>query len=272
MIKISNEPFDSSSLNEQFKPDSIERKIVDTLSTSASVYKFQSLNDLKFEINLRINIVNTSKELHESNFSFRVFRQSICNTDYWTRTDEGGFLLKEGINPSDAIKDIFANSSKYGSECATAIVIIYYKAISNVFPDNLFNEMFPKIQLMNWHYVDDDLRFAYYKGQNDFLPGDCRYFKNPEVNPLTPQWQGENAIDLGDGTYYGHGVGIKNAEGIIEALNNRRKEGATESAFLVDSATRLDFKYLSDKYNKFLSRLQVEYYRSAYRRYACSEY
>jgi protein-glutamine gamma-glutamyltransferase len=252
MIRISNKTFDPSNLKDEYKSDSIERKIIDIMSTSTTVYRYQSIEDLKFEIKLRISIISASRELNDSRFAFRVFRQSMCNTDYWIRTDEGGFLLRDDVKPSDGIKDIFINSSKYGNECATAIVIVYYKAVLNIFPVDLFNEMFPKIHLMNWHYIDDDLRIGYYKGQSDYLPGDCRYFKNPEVNPLTPQWQGENAIDLSDGTYYGHGIGIRNAEGIIEALNTRRKEGATESAYLVDSATRLDFNYLSHKYHKFI--------------------
>jgi protein-glutamine gamma-glutamyltransferase len=258
MIRIADKTFDPSSLKDEYKPDSIERKIIDIMALSTTVYRYHSLEDLKFEIKLRINIISASRELNDSHFAFRVFRQSVCNEDYWTRTDEGGFLQRDDVKPYDAIKDIFINSSKYGNECATAIVIVYYKAILNVFPENLFNEMFPKIQLMNWHYIDDDLRISYFKGQGDYLPGDCRYFKNPEVNPLTPQWQGENAIDLGDGTYYGHGVSVRNAEGIIEALNARRKEGATESAYLVDSATRLDFKYLSHIYNKFIGSSPVQ--------------
>ena len=56
----------------------------------------------------------------------------------------------------------------------------------------------------------------------DYLPGDCRYFNNPDVDPLTPEWQGENAIDLSGGMYYGHGIGIKTADKIIEILNHNR--------------------------------------------------
>jgi ubiquitin len=77
---------------------------------------------------------------------------------------------------------------------------------------------------MNWHY-DRDLGVVYSQGPGDFFPGDCRYFKNPDVNPETPQWQGENVIDLNDGKYYGHGIGIRTADEIINALNERRKEG-----------------------------------------------
>lgn len=212
------------------------------------IYKYASQNQLKFELDLRAGIVNAAIELSKSKLSFRTFRKSICNTDYWERTNEGGFLVKEGIRPSDAIRDIYINSQMYGTECATAIVIVYYKALVEIFPEKLFNDLFQGIYLMNWEYLDSDLGIRHYQSVSDVVPGDCLYFKNPEVNPLTPQWQGENVIDLGNGKYYGHGVGIRNAEGVIEALNKQRISEATQSAYLLRSVTRPNFKLLADNY------------------------
>ncbi|MFV2050776.1 protein-glutamine gamma-glutamyltransferase, partial [Metabacillus sp. YM-086] len=84
----------------------------------------------------------------------------------------------------------------------------------------------------------------YTRRGNDYLPGDCLYFDNPQFNPKTPQWRGENVIDLGNDLYFGHGIGIKTADGIIESLNKRRKAYATESAYLLSQVTRLDNRYL----------------------------
>ncbi|MCG8538844.1 MAG: protein-glutamine gamma-glutamyltransferase [Clostridia bacterium] len=256
MIRILHETITPDSPDIEYPPDSVEAKIINILSSSAATYEYDSLDELKFEVNLRKNIIIASRELNDTGFSFRTFRESKCNTEYWNRTNEGGFLLKEGVKPSDAIKDIFINSYKYGTECATAIVIVYYKALVNIYPEELFNEMFAGIHLMNWHYMDRDLNVGYYPNKADYLPGDCRYFKNPDVDPLTPQWQGENAIDLGDGTYYGHGIGITSGDGIINALNRFRSEGSTKSAYLLDSATRPDFKYLSYRYYDFTAAPQ----------------
>ena len=86
------------------------------------------------------------------------------------------------------------------------------------------------------------------KKRMDYIPGDRRYFVNPDVDPLTPQWQGENVIDLDGELYYGHGIGIYNAETIIKELNKNRSEGADESARLKDSAGRPNFKKLADIY------------------------
>ncbi|SHJ89578.1 protein-glutamine gamma-glutamyltransferase [Paramaledivibacter caminithermalis] len=260
MIKISDKIMDPKEIINAYPPDSIEVKIIEILSSSDNIYIYKSLDELKFELNLRINIISASRELNDSNFSFRTFRKSICNPQYWTRTGEGGFLIKDKVTPSDGIKDIFTNSSMYGTECATAIVIVYYKALLNIYPQELFNELFADLHLMNWHYLDKDLDIGYYENV-DFLPGDCRYFKNPDVDPLTPEWQGENTIDLGDGTYYGHGLGIGTADEIIKALNENRKEGSKQSAYLMDSATRPNFKYLSIKYYDFIAKLERENYR-----------
>jgi protein-glutamine gamma-glutamyltransferase len=187
-------------------------------------------------------VVKAARELHKAGISFRTFRSSICNEKYWNRTNEGGFLLREDAKPSEAIKDIYNNGHKYGTECATAIVIVFYRAAAYALSEEQFNNRFSSIYLMNWRRVDRDLKLRYYEQVPQYLPGDCRYFKNPEVNPLTPQWQGENVIDLGDGTYYGHGIGITNAEGIINALNSNRRSGATKSAYLHDSVTRMELQ------------------------------
>lgn len=239
MIGISGIHMTLESIISQQPLSSIGSKIAGILSSSSKFYDFESISELKFELDLRENIIKAARELNKSKFFFKTFRESICNADYWNRTNEGGFEVKSGIKASEAIKDIFINGKKYGTECATAIVIAYYKALVELLPEERYNELFDDMYLMNWKVRDKDLEVRYYEQVDDFLPGDCRYFKNPDVDPLTPQWQGENAIDLGDGTYYGHGIGITNADGIIKALNKYRKSGATQSAYLLDSATRL---------------------------------
>ncbi len=256
MIRIVGMTFNPETIIEEYPPRSVQRKILKILSSSDDNYIYDSVEQLKFELNLRYNIIEASKNLYKSGFAFEVFRESRCNPKYWRRTDNGGFLLKEGVKPSSAINDIYINGSKYGTECATAIVIIFYKGVLNIVPEQLFNRLFPVINLMNWNYIDDDLGIAYYRNVNDPLPGDCRYFKNPDVDPETPQWQGENAIDLGDGYYYGHGIGIKTAEDIVRILNSVRRDDATQSAYLLDSSTRPDFNHLSDVYYNYISSVQ----------------
>jgi protein-glutamine gamma-glutamyltransferase len=247
MIYAAGELINLDSITNQYTPNSIEIKIINLLSSSNYSFGYDSIDQLKFELDLRKRIIDTSIALYKSKLSFRVFDKAKCNSHYWKRTHEGGFLLKKDSKPSDAIKDIFSNSSKYGTECSTAIVIIFYGALVNLFPEELFNRLFADIYLKDWDYLDPDLGIRNYKDVLAYLPGDCRYFKNPDVNLEKPEWQGENVIDLGDGTYYGHGIGVGTSEFFINELNKNRKEGAEKSAYLMDVVTRPNFKYLADQ-------------------------
>ncbi|MBW9151544.1 protein-glutamine gamma-glutamyltransferase [Clostridium estertheticum] len=247
MIIISGSVVNVNTFIHDYNPNDIEKDIITKMDLSKSQYKYDSLNQFKFELDFRYSIVIAAKNLNKGDMDFRTFRKSICNPDYWDRTKEGGFILKKGAAPSDAIKDISINSSKYGTECATAMVIIYYQALLNIFSANLFNRLFPNIQLMNWHYIDNLLEdVGFIKKRSDYFPGDRRYFYNPDVDPVTPEWQGENVIDLSNGLYYGHGIGIGDADEIISELNKFRIKETTTSSYLLDSAARPDFKSLAD--------------------------
>lgn len=251
MIIISGSVVQPEDVNANYAQGSVERVIIDALASSRERYSYDSLDQLNFELRLRKEIITASHELYQSGMGFEIFRETRCNPMYWDRTSEGGFRLKNGVKPSDAIRDIFEHGSQYGTECATAMMIVYYKALLNIYPENLFNKTFPKIELMNWHRIDRLLQdVGFMRKRKDYLPADRRYFANPDVSPLTPEWQGENEIDIGGELYYGHGLGIYNAETIIQALNKHRSEDADETAHLLDSAGRPDFKSLADIYSR----------------------
>ncbi len=248
MIRIAGKTVTPHDMLGHYSADSIEMSIVDKMSGSSLSYDYETLLQYKFELDLRASIISTSKNLLKGGMSFSTFRNSKCNSDFWIRTKEGGFLLKEEVEPWNAIRNIIDEGHKYATECATAIIIIYYGAIADRFTETQFNSIFKSIYLMNWKQLDRNLGIKTYDNTIDELPGDCTYFKNPDVNPLTPQWQGENAIVLGDGLYYGHGIGIKTAEGIISSLNKHRKSDASESAYHMNTATIPGFKSLAAKY------------------------
>lgn len=249
MITISGNPLDITTLSNDYPENSIERQLLSKLSASTEKYQYDSLNDLKFELRLRKEIVNTAITLNNSDLSFSVFRKSKCNPAYWDRTGNGGFKLKKTVKPSDAIKDIFAHSGQYATECATAMMIVYYKALLNIYGEELFNKLFPQIYLMNWSVTEPLLKgVGTPRKVADILVGDRGYFDNPDVNPATPEWQGENVIILPDGMYYGHGIGITTAANIIDELNSNRKKNATQTARLLESVSRPNFKNLADAY------------------------
>lgn len=142
--------------------------------------------------------------------------------------------------------DIYKNSSLYAFECATAKVIIYYHAVLNSINEHLFNQLFRNLYLYSWHFEPD--LGIHTINTNHFLPGDVVYFNNPDFNPETSWWRGESAVVLGDGTYFGHGLGIRTAEQMIQALNKTRRPGSNQSAYLTNLVTRPSFKYL-EKYS-----------------------
>jgi len=166
------------------------------MTENEAVYLYPSMKYLEFELDARKELVNASEKLNNSFFTFRLFKDSICNTKYWDRTQEGGFRLKKEVKPHEAVRDIYKNSRLYGTECATAIVIVFYLGLVEVMPAELFDNLFSDIYLMDWMYLDKDLGVLTYRNVKSALPGDCLYFKNPDVNPDTPEWQGENAIML----------------------------------------------------------------------------
>ena len=244
MIKLAEGEFDPKKALEKYQTGSTEYNILNKLANSDRQYNYSSQDELDFETSMRKNIVNSSIAAYRGRIAFRTFRESKCNEDYWVRRPDGGFVLRNNVKPADAINDIFRNSRKYGTECATVVVMIFYKAVLDIYGDKLFNTAFPEITLMNWQELNDLMGIATQRRVMDFLPGDCRYFRNPDVNPLTPEWQGENAIYLGGNKYFGHGIGITGPMMIIEALNSNRIEGADTSAYLMDNATRPDFRSL----------------------------
>ena len=248
MIKISDTADTSLAIAEirnQLNTQSIELNILNTMEQLPELLSYSSHDELLFELMLRAAIVQGSIDLSKSGLKFAIFRKSQCNEKYWSRTRNGGFTLLPDVKPGEAVMDIFRNGRLYATECATAMVIVYYKALLSVYGEEKFDQLFPDIYLMNWHQLDSKIASAGSMANTTFyLPGDRRYFSNPDVNPETPYLQGENAILLTNDMYYAHGMGITNANRILKLLNESRKKDATKSAYLRGGAGRLNFKML----------------------------
>lgn len=244
MIEIFGSGFDAGAFAGA-DPNPFTARLLAAMDKSDETFAYDSPEQLRFELAVRKATVQAARDLYAGNMEFAVFRKSRCNPAYWNRTQEGGFALKNGVLPADAIRDIYKNPSEYATECATAVFIVFYKAVLDVYGDALFNKVFPDIELMNWHHVDPLFRrIGLMRRTAAVLPGDRQYFINPDVNPEVPEWQGENVIVLGDGTYYGHGLGIYGADEIIRQLNENRRRGGRESAYLIDQAGRPDYRKL----------------------------
>ncbi|HEX6923557.1 MAG TPA: protein-glutamine gamma-glutamyltransferase [Bacillales bacterium] len=243
MIEISGTNVGIGAIDEKWLMNPVTREIVDTMRRSRSIYRFASANQLSFRLEMGLNTVEAARALAHSGVSFATFYDSRCNERFWNLTPNGGFRLKAGVRPAAALNDIFRNGRMYAFECATAMVIVMYKAVLESIGEASFNRLFSNLYLWDWEF-DDDLGLSW-EVPNDYFPGDVRYFDNPDVNPLHMEWQGENVIDMGNGLFFGHGVGIRPAEAFITGLNRRRKPGADQSAYLMDEAGRPAFWHLA---------------------------
>jgi protein-glutamine gamma-glutamyltransferase len=252
MIQIFGKPFQK---NNFWKSDSIESVIVKRMQDAKVIYSYQTLDELLFELNLRKNIINSAIEMSKGKAKFNIFSNSRANPEYWQRSNAGGFQLGRGVRPSDAIRDIFINSSLYTFECATGTIMIFYDALLKLIDETRFNEIFQNLYLYSWH-LDSDFSIYTFYGK-DILPGDVVYFTNPDVDPKKSWWRGQNVVDLGDGTYFGHGFGIRTHEEMITLLNEKRKPGSQQSAYLTNLITRPSFKKLA----------KISWYSRAYKTY-----
>lgn len=230
-------------INEVRPKDDIEEVILYRLHEDPTNHSYSSLRELQVELTLRKHIILSARALNFSRAQFADFRDAFCNPRYWQLTKEGGFLQRSDVSSSDAIEDIFVNSYSYAFECATAIMILFYHAILNTIGRDAFHFHFQRLLLYSWHH-DDDLGMTT-ENVSHFIPGDVVYFNNPDVNPAQLHWRGENAVLLEDNTYYGHGVSIQTKEEMIAILNEERIPGSTQSAYLMDFATRLSARQIT---------------------------
>lgn len=238
MIQIGQTPFQN--IVQEIQLHENQKQILTALQENSTVFYYYSLRELLFEIKLRENIIHAAKLMNDSGATFTSFSHSKFNPKYWVKGSQG-YVLKPNVLPSKAIDDIFYNGDMYGFECSTAIVLIYYKAVLDSIDVAAFNRLFRNLLVWNWNY-DIDLIIITQRG-TEFIPGDVVYFANPDYE--LPIWLGENAVFLGEGQYFGHGIGIGSSEDMINALNSLRKEGATKSAFMLNQHSRLNFRRLA---------------------------
>ncbi|WP_410771632.1 protein-glutamine gamma-glutamyltransferase [Fontibacillus sp. BL9] len=218
----------------------VEQEILRYKQQSPVTYRYGSIGELEFELKTRSAIVEAARALHASGAKFATFKNSRCNEALWIREQNGGFRLRNGVTPAEGIRDIFRNGRAYAFECATAMVIVLYKGVLDSIGEPAFNAYFAGLFLYDWKY-DSDLRII---SAMEAYPGDVLYFKNPDFNPMTPEWRGENGILLPGGTIFAHGMGIRTPEEIIALLNTRRRPGSMTSAYQTDDIETLDFAYI----------------------------
>ncbi|MDM5211315.1 protein-glutamine gamma-glutamyltransferase [Peribacillus sp. NJ4] len=242
MIKINHKWLDVSQIQPGVASDT-SLEILQLLAEDSNVFEYRNFGYLNFDIQLRHRVIEAAISLDKSSPEFSTLDESASNEQYWRVSKDGTFTLQPGIPPHAALLDIFLNGRLYAFECGTAIVVTFLKAILDLIGPRNFDYLFSNVFLYNFR-PPSNMALDIHQG-TDYLPGDCVYFENPDHDLETPEWQGENAILLGNNLFYGHGIGITTAQGIIDELNSNRKPNATISAFLTTHIINLDSSFYS---------------------------
>ncbi|WJH35641.1 hypothetical protein N6H14_06560 [Paenibacillus sp. CC-CFT747] len=58
---------------------------------SPTVYSYDSVDQLLFELRVRVSITEAAAALYESGAQFATFADSRCNPVFWDRTEPGDF-------------------------------------------------------------------------------------------------------------------------------------------------------------------------------------
>jgi len=237
VVAENEDPLDISKLTPS------ERALYTLKNQSSFTYTYHSMAQLTFELKFRLRIIDAAKALLAANVDFAAYAKARCNWKYWIRTAQGGFQLRPQTLPSAAIRDIYISGGLYAFECATAMVIVLYKAMLDMIGAEKFNLLFADLLLWDWNY-DSDLHLITIDKVAEAYPGDILYFANPDYSQDTPEWQGENVVKLAEDLYYGHGIGNKSAKQMIQELNTHRVLNSRQSAYLKQQATYPDYPYL----------------------------
>lgn len=87
-----------------WSPDSVECVIIQRMHENPVVYWYQSMDELSFKLKLRKNSIVSARSMNQGHAQFAIFSKSRCNPQYWLLTNAGGFQLRHGVKPSNAIR------------------------------------------------------------------------------------------------------------------------------------------------------------------------
>jgi protein-glutamine gamma-glutamyltransferase len=235
MIRINGRIAKEEELNKLIT-NANQKAIMKQMVSYNTLYDYQSIQQLQFELLFRVNTIKAATDLNNSGLKFTTFNYAFSNKKYWYRLQNGGFLLRENVTPANGLSDILKNGTLYATECSTAIAIVLYIAVLYTIGPTAFNRYFQRLYLMDWQFDEDLPVLTKYGG--DFLIGDVLHFNNPDFDPKQPWWRAENVIFFGNDKFYGHGIGIRDSRTIINFLNGKRRQNPNKSAYLMSLISR----------------------------------
>jgi protein-glutamine gamma-glutamyltransferase len=209
----------------------------------------RALTDKEFrEVQIRTHTVEGAKILDQAKKAGRGMgfandlRKTQANPNFWNVDQAGKMSVRQGVNPAEAVDDVFANPNAYNVDCATAAHLVGLRAIKNTIGPEDFNRSHRGLNIYGWkaqrlgeggnmQSISKVTGNQNQRGQGGLRAGDVGYFKNPDN--ISEEWQGENVISLGGDKYWGHPGGSKSSQQWVDWINkNARTPYATRDAFL----------------------------------------
>jgi len=191
-------------------------------------------------------MVTASEKMNGAGVSFQLMKNHKANPDFWNVDSYGTLTLKPGVKASDAMNDMITNGSKYGFECATGLVVVYYQAALDLIGPKDFDRAMSDLRIGPWEFENDLEPMIINShpnpgkgvetelGDKQLTPGQYYYFRNWDVTDEAKArgWQGENVIYLGEGKFCGHGIGLGQGEDFVRKLSGEMKEGGRTPSLL----------------------------------------
>lgn len=201
--------------------------------------------ELRDRVKIGAAVVGACEDMAKAGHGFALWQDHKFNPQLWEPIGGGGFIIKLGVTPSEAMKDLFAHPELYEFECLTAQIILRYQAMLSLLgpadfdaacvdlrvgPARFEPTLGAQFEITGAGVPATDARKA------ELRVGDYTYFKNWDVTPQAHAegWQGENVVVLGEGRYYGHPFGITTGDEIVRFLDEKRNPGSTRSASLIE--------------------------------------
>ena len=233
-------------------------EIIDGAKSTTKVLGVTRTEDIVF----RKRVVDAARALAEGGASFSGgWDTDAVNKKLWTLGYGGRMQVRKFLpgnqigKPSVALNDIFENGDAYGFECATAMMVIYHKAILDHVGAEKFDALFsdPKmLAFFRWDIEDADYTKVKKLSEDPALakqpavPGSHYYFFNPDASAENSAFGGENVIYLGGGEYYAHGIVgsggtyLVTDKEITETLSALRKPGAKVDPYRATMEMHMD--------------------------------
>ncbi|MBI1916597.1 MAG: hypothetical protein HYS12_17955 [Planctomycetes bacterium] len=242
-------------LRKKYEGRAVALEIISTAEAWKANAPFKNADDLDEVIRFREGLVQAARALQKSKITFnpKLYAEIADKSplkEFWESDGLGGIRVIAGKSRAEALDALFKNDKDLSVDCATGTIVVSLKALRDFHKDN-FDKLFPKLNLRGFRTHPEVRRVGQGVGAILFtaaplFPGDRVMFKNPDAKE--DAWKNENTVYLGGGKFdaqgnyvsggefFGHGIGIRSPEGMIERLNAKRREGATQSAYMEKAA------------------------------------